>query len=210
MEEGELSDLPPEERAQVAALLAERGEEGEDWSPEPRIGPVRRTLRRLLRLMSLAALAAVAWHLFALWLLPDTPFDGVHAPIPLTIGFALFGILLLLWFDGRWRWLPLFALGIGALAVSGLSMRWIDSSRSGVHEYWAGIERGWAVLPGDLCYRIDGKTFRLRRQHGREGFTYRRGIWPGAYSEAEFRRYFFSDLPMRMGADGWACRAAPG
>lgn len=195
------------EQARIAAMLDHDAEEEDFVPPESGVGPVRRAVRWLIWLVSLTALALVGWHVAALAILPDTAFDGVHAPIALTIGFALFGILLLLWFDGRWQWLPLVVLAAGAFGVAGLSMRWVDSSKRGIHEYWAGLERGWAVLPGDLCYRIDANTFALRRQRGREGFTYRRGIWPGAFSEAEFKRYFFSDLPMKQGADGWTCVA---
>lgn len=196
------------ERARIAAMLDQDTADGEeDFGTAERVGPVRRAVRRLIWLVSLAVLALAGWHVAGLAFLPDKAFDGVHAPIALTIGFALLGIILLLWFDGRWQWLPLLLLGLGAFGVAGLSMRWVDSSKSGVHEYWAGLERGWAVLPGDLCYRIDATAFKLRRQRGREGFAYRRGIWPGAFSEGELRRYFFSDLPMKQGADGWTCVA---
>jgi len=198
------------ERARIEAMLDHEGAEDEDgFAPSEPVGAIRRTVRWLIWLTSLAMLALTGWHVAALALLPDTALDGVHAPIALTIGFTLFGIVLLLWFDGRWRWLPLLALAIGAFGVAGLSMRWVDSSKTGVHEYWAGLERGSAVLPGDLCYRIDAATFALRRRNGRAGFTYRRGIWPSTFSEAEFKRYFFSDLPMRAGTDGWTCVARP-
>lgn len=197
------------DRARIEALLDHEGADDEaDFAGyAPNIGPLRRMVRWLIWLVSLAALVLTGWHVIALAMFPDKAFDGVHAPVPLTIGFALFGILMLFWFDGRWRWSLLVLLACVAFAVAGLSMRWVDSSKRGIHEYWAGLERGSAVLPGDLCYRIDAANFALRRQSGRGGFTYQRGIWPGSFSEAEFKRYFFSDLPMRTGADGWTCVA---
>lgn len=194
------------ERARIEAMLDHPANEEEEFSSE-RVGPIRRVVRWSCWLLILIALGAVGWHVAALAMLPDKAFDGVHAPVALTIGFALLGIVLMLWFDARLQWTPLFLLGIAAFGVSGLSMRWVDSSKTGIHEYWAGIERAAAVLPGDLCYRIDGATFALRREAGRAGFTYQRGIWPSAFSEGEFQRYFFSDLPMRARADGWTCVA---
>jgi hypothetical protein len=61
-------------------------------------------------------------------------------------------------------------------------------------------------LRGDLCYSIDAQTFELRGS-GPARFAYRRGLWPSAFGEDEFKRYFFSDLPMRARADGWTCVA---
>jgi hypothetical protein len=200
-------DLTPQERAEIEALLGRGGaeDEDEDFVAEP-IGPVRRVLRWLLRLVCLAVAGLIGWHLLALSSLPDKPFDAVHAPIVLTIGSGLAGMLFLLWFDGRLRRVLLLLLALAALAVSGLSMRWVDSSRSGIREYWAGVERQRMRLGDDLCYTIDGKTFVLRGAGGGR-FAYMRGIWPGAFGEAEFRRYFFSDLPMAADANGWTCAA---
>jgi hypothetical protein len=65
-------------------------------------------------------------------------------------------------------------------------------------------------LSGDLCYRIDAKTFELRGANAAARFNYVRRVWPGAFSEPEFKRYFFSDLPMRARPDGWTCRATAG
>jgi len=200
-----LSGLPPEERARIAALLAERGDDGDDaWVEEP-VGPIRRVVRLLLRSLCLAAAGVIGWHYYALASLPDKPFNAVFVPIGLTIASGLAGIVLLLWFDGKWRRILLLLLGGGALAFAGNSMRWVESSHSGVHEYWAGLPRSAVKLSGDLCYRIDAETFALGG--GRAVFTYRRGIWPSNFGEAEFRRYFFSDLRMAARADGWKCIA---
>lgn len=201
-----LSDLPPEERARIAALLAERGDADEDeWEPEERVGPVRRVVRLLLRLLCLAAAGVIGWHYYALASFPDTPFNAVFVPIGLTIASGLAGILFLLWFDGKWRRILLLLLGAGALAFAGNSMRWIDSSRSGVHEYWAGLPRASVKLSGDLCYRIDARNFSLRG--ARAVFTYQRGYWPSTFGEEAFKRYFFSDLKMASTPSGWTCHA---
>lgn len=200
-----LSGLRFDERVRVAAMLAER-EGDEAPGPGEGVGLGRRLVRYVLLIVTVAVVGVTGWHLVALASLPEQPFDGVDAPIALTIGFALLGILLLWWFDGRWRWLPLALLGLGALAISGLSMRWVDSSRGGVREFWAGVSLSKTRMSGDLCYRIDAKRFELRGAGGAR-FVYDRGVWPGSYSEAEFRRYFFSDLPMRAGPDGWTCVA---
>ena len=180
----------------VAALLEEPA--------RPRVGPVRWLLRLLGWLVCVAAAGAVAWHFHALSTLPDRPFDAVHAPIGLTIGAAAVGVFLLLWFDGKLRRVVLLLLAVAALGLAGLSTRWIDSSRSGVREYWAGHEIARARLPGDLCYRIDGAVFVLRGA-GKARFEYKRGYWPTAFGEVELKRYFFSDVPMRARADGWIC-----
>jgi hypothetical protein len=200
----EWSGFSAGERAQIEALLDPELQEDDDFTPEA-VGLVRRVMRWLLRLICLATLGLVGWHVYALASLPDKPFDAVHAPIVLTIGSALAGTLFILWFDGKWRRALLLLLGVAALALSALSMRWVDSAKSGIHEYWAGLERGRAVLPGDLCYRIDARDFALRREVAKTRFTYQRGIWPSAFSEAEFKRYFFSDLPMTAKAEGWTC-----
>ena len=199
-----LSGLSAQERAEIEALLTRDDAAPEDVGPAQRIGPFRWVIRMALRIASLAVLGVVGWHIYALAGLPEKPFDAIHAPLALTIGSGLVAILLLLWFDGKPRRLLLALFGLLALTACLLSMRWADSSRHGVREYWAGIERGSTTLSGDLCYRIDAAVFELRGA-GRARFVYRRGIWPGAFDEAAFKRYFFSDLRMRSGADGWTC-----
>ncbi|MES2444341.1 MAG: hypothetical protein V4574_16050 [Pseudomonadota bacterium] len=202
-----LNACSADERAEIEALLearAQADDEDEAFAPEP-VGAVRRVLRWAIRLVALAVLGAIGWYRYALESL-KTPFDGVHAPVALTVASGLIGVLLLLWFDGKGRRGPLLLLGAAALALCGLSMRWVDSGRGGVREHWSGLEFSRTRLSGDLCYRIDAQVFALRGA-GPARFTYVRGIWPGAYGEDEFKRYFFSDLPMRRRADGWTCIA---
>ncbi|MCW3836780.1 hypothetical protein ACFQ1E_12120 [Sphingomonas canadensis] len=207
MADDSLSGLSAGERARIAAMMAEGHPEGgalDEEAPSERAGPLRRFVRVLLWLLCLAILAAALWHAISLSFLAAAPAGALASPLPLTIGLAMLAIILLLWFDGRPLWTPLLLLGLASAAMSGISMRWIDSTPAGVREHWAGIERQRVRLGGDLCYRIDGAAFALRDAGGR-GFTYPRGLWPGSFSEAEFRRYFFSDAPMRAGADGWTC-----
>jgi hypothetical protein len=85
-------------------------------------------------------------------------------------------------------------------------MRWVDSSAGGVRESWSGVALAKVQLRGDLCYRIGARSFDLRGS-GPARFAYQRGLWPSAFGEDEFKRYFFSDLPMRARSDGWTCIA---
>jgi hypothetical protein len=173
-------------------------------------GPVRLVLRWLMRLLCLAVAGAIGWHIYALANLPDRPFDAIYASPVLTVLAGLSAILFLLWFDGRLRGLPLFVIGVAALALCGLSMRWIDTSAHGLREHWSGLELHKAALAGDLCYRVDGGSFALRGAIPEEVFTYSRGWWPSAFDEETFKRYFFSDLPMAAQPDGWKCHEREG
>ncbi|MBO9711966.1 hypothetical protein [Sphingomonas sp.] len=195
------------ERAEIEAMLSHHAEdEGEAGTPYPRSGPVKRLLRALAWLICLGAIGVIGWHWAALGTIPDTPNDGVHAPLVLTLALGGGGVLLLLLFNGKWQRGLLFLVGLGLLGLCGLSMRWIDSSRAGVREHWAGLERQVVKLPGDLCYRLGVDAFELRGA-GPARFVYKRGTWPSAFSDLEFRRYFFSDAPLRTTADGWNCPA---
>src|SRR4051812_45562398 len=89
------------ERARIGVLLVKVSkEEGVFLPPEP-VGAIRRLVRWLLRLIGLAVLGLAGWHAYALASLPDKPFDAIHAPLALTIGSALAGMLFMLWFDGK-------------------------------------------------------------------------------------------------------------
>lgn len=200
-----LNACSPAERAEIDALL-EAHPDG-DWEvyPAERIGLVRRAMRLLIGLLCLAAVASVAWHVVALASL-GSAYDAVHVPIALTIGSGLIGLVLLIGFDGKWQRIPVLLLALAALGLCGLSMRWVDSAPGGVREYWSGVELARVRLTGDLCYRIDPATFTLRGA-GPARFAYRRGFWPSAFGEEDFKRYFFSDLPIRVKADGWTCVA---
>jgi hypothetical protein len=201
-----LDGLTAGERARIEAMLDHDSGDGDDDFPPPEpVGPARRILRFPFRLLCVALIGAVGWHVFALATL-KSPYDAVHIPVPLSLGSGIIAVVMLLWFDGKWQRLPILLLGLAALGLCGLSMRWVDSSAGGVRESWSGVTLGKAQLRGDLCYRIDSRVFELRGS-GPARFTYRRGIWPGTFGEAEFKRYFFSDLPMRVGVDGWICVA---
>lgn len=200
-----LDGLSASERVRIEALLDhESGDADEDFAPREPIGLIRRVLRFPARLLCLAAIGAVGSHVVALATL-KSPYDAVHVPIALTIGSGIIAVLLLLWFDGKWQRVPILLLGLAALGLCGLSMRWVHSAAGGVREYWAAAAVTGVQLRGDLCYRMDPASFELRGA-GPARFVYRRGFWPSAFDEEAFRHYFFSDLKMTSGAGGWTCR----
>jgi hypothetical protein len=201
-----LDGLSAGERARIEAMLDRDSGDGDDDFPPPEpVGLARRILRFPFRLLCVALIGAVGWHVFALATL-KSPYDAVHVPVPLTLGSGIIAFVMLLWFDGKGQRLPILLLGLAALGLCGLSMRWVDSSAGGVRESWSGLVLRKVQLGGDLCYRIDSRVFELRGS-GHARFAYPRGIWPGTFSDSEFKRYFFSDLPMRAGAGGWTCVA---
>jgi hypothetical protein len=201
-----LDGLSAGERARIEAMLDHDSVDGdEDFTASEPIGLARRVVRAPFRLLCLALIGAVGWHIAVLATL-RSPYDAVHVPVALTVGSAIVAVLLLLWFDGKWQRLPILLLGLAALGLCGLSMRWVDSSAGGVRESWSGLTVARVPLRGEPCYRIDAATFALRGS-GPARFAYRRWLWPSAFGEDAFKRYFFSDLPMRARADGWRCVA---